>query len=103
MVTAASLMGLCKRQALRRLQRIDAELGGRLLRSIGSKRMPGGLQASKYLVSTSVLRDALRGASDLQRDLERLRLEQLLTAEKLEALCRLVRPMLRRPSRPNRS
>jgi hypothetical protein len=98
---AAALMGICKRQALRRLRRLDAEQGGRVLRSIGSKRMPAGLQSSKLLVNTSALRDALQpSASDLQRDFERLRLEQLLTAQKLDALCRRLRPVLRRET-PN--
>jgi len=99
---AAALMGVCKRQALRRLRRLDVELYGRLLRSIGSKRMPRGRQASKYLVCIAVLREALAGPpSDVQRDFERLRLEQLLIAEKLEALCRRVRPLLRRPTGAN--
>ena len=99
---AASLMGLCKRQALRRLRRLDGELAGRLLRSIGDKRMPGGLQASKLLVNTSALREALEpSATDLQRDFERLRLEQALTAQRLEALCRRLRPLLRRASSSN--
>lgn len=90
-------MGLCKRQALRRLRRLDEELGpGTLLRAIGDKRMPGGIQASKYLVSTTALRGALQGPDpELQRDVERLRLEQLLIAERVEAICRLVRPLLR--------
>jgi hypothetical protein len=95
-------MGLCKRQALRRLRRLDAEAGGRVLRSIGDKRMPRGLQASKWLVNTAALREALQpSATDLQRDFERLRLEQALTAERLEALCRRLRPLLRRPGAPN--
>ena len=98
---AAALMGLCKRQALRRLRRLDAEQGGRLLRAIGDKRMPGGLQASKFLVNTAALRDALQpSATDLQRDFVRLRLEQVLTAQKLDALCRRLRPALRRQA-PN--
>lgn len=98
---AAALMGICKRQALRRLRRLDAEQGGRVLRSIGTKRMPEGLQASKLLVNTAALREALQpSATDLQRDFERLRLEQLLTAQKLDALCRRLGPVLRR-ERPN--
>ena len=98
---AASLMSLSKRQALRRLRRLDAEQAGRLLRPIGRKRMPGGLQASKFLVSTAVLRQALDAPpSELEREIERLRLEQLLTAQKLEALCHRLRPLLRRPSGP---
>jgi hypothetical protein len=99
---AASLMGLCKRQALRRLRRLDGELGGRLLRSIGDKRMPAGLQASKLLVNTAALRAALQPmATDLERDFERLRLEQLLTAQRLDALCRRLRPLLRRGASSN--
>jgi hypothetical protein len=99
---AASLMGLCKRQALRRLRRLDVELGGRLLRSIGDKRMPSGRQASKFLVNTAALREALQpSATDLQRDFERLRLEQALTAQRLEALLRRLRPMLRRQGGAN--
>lgn len=99
---AASLMGLCKRQALRRLRRLDGELGGRLLRSIGDKRMPRGIQASKWLVNTAALREALEPhAGELQRDFERLRLEQALTAQRLEALCRRLRPLLRRASSSN--
>lgn len=95
-------MGVCKRQALRRLARKNAEVGGRLLRRIGDKRMPGGVQASKYLVSTEVLREALRGEpSDLQRDIERLRVEQVLISERLEALRQLVRPIARRLAATN--
>ena len=99
---AASLMGLCKRQALRRLRRLDGELGGRLLRSIGDKRMPQGIQTSKWLVNTAALREALEpSASTLERDFERLRLEQALTAQRLEALVRRLRPLLRRASSAN--
>lgn len=94
-------MGLCKRQALRRLRRLDAQHGGRLLRAIGDKRMPGGLQASKYLVNTAALRDVLDAPNELQRDFERLRLEQLLLSEKVAALCRRLGPILRRPSSSN--
>lgn len=90
-------MGVCKRQALRRLARKNAEVGGRLLRPIGDKRMPGGVQASKYLVSATVLREAMRATpSDLQRDIEALRLEQVLITAKVEALRKLVRPLVRR-------
>lgn len=92
---AGSLMGVCRRQALRRLRRLDRELGGRLLRSIGRKHMPSGVQSSKYLVSSRVLLDTLRAAPEtVERDFERLRLEQLLIAERLEALRRLVRPLV---------
>lgn len=90
-------MGLCKRQALRRLLRLDGQFGGRLLRSMGDKHMPGGVQASKYQVSTAVLREALRAEpSDVDRDIQTLRLEQALITQKLETLRRLVRPLVRR-------
>lgn len=90
-------MGVCKRQGLRRLRRLDGELGGTLLRAIGDKRMPRGIQASKWLVNTAALRAALEpSATDLERDIERLRLEQALTAERLAALVRRLRPLLRR-------
>lgn len=99
---AASLMGVCKRQALRRLARKNAEVGGRLLKPIGAKAMPGGVQASKYLVSATVLREALRAEpSDVQRDIEALRLEQVLIEQKVEALRKLVRPLVRRHAAEN--
>lgn len=99
---AARLMGVCKRQALRRLRRLDGELGGRLLRSLGNKRMPRGPQSSKWLVNTAALREALEpSAGSLERDFERLRLEQAITAQRLEALCKRLRPLLRRASSPN--
>lgn len=91
---AASLMGVCKRQALRRLVRRDAELDGRLLRRLGDKRMPSGLQASKYLVSVVMLRESMRPEL-VERDVESLRLEVAMLRQKLSALCRDVRPFLR--------
>lgn len=95
-------MGVCKRQALRRLARKNAECGGRLLRPIGDKRMPGGVQASKYLVSAVVLREAMRTEpSDGQRDIEALRLEQVLIVAKVEALRKLVRQLARRHGAEN--
>lgn len=91
---AAVLMGVCKRQALRLLVRRDAELDGRLLRRLGDKRMPWGVQASKYLVSVTMLRESMR--PDLaERDVESLKLEVALLRQKLTALCRDVRPILR--------
>ena len=63
----------------------------------GDKRMPDGLQSSKYLVSTAVLREALRvEPSDIDRDIQTLRLEQALITQRLEALRKLVRPLVRR-------
>lgn len=91
---AASMMGVCKRQALRLLARRDAELDGRLLRRLGDKRMPSGVQASKYLVSVTVLRESMRPEL-VERDVESLRLEVAMLRQKLSALCRDVRPFLR--------
>jgi hypothetical protein len=100
--TAAQLMGVCKRQALRRLRQLDRELGGRLLRSLGRKHMPDGVQASKYLVCTRVLLEALRTAPhDVERDIQTLRLEQALIAQRVEVLRRLVRPLVRRGGAEN--
>ena len=66
---------------------MNAAAGGRLLRSIGTKRMPGGLQASKYLVSTEVFLQSMRPQqSDTERDVEYLRVELMLTKQKVEAL-----------------
>jgi hypothetical protein len=91
---AAALLGVSKRQALRRLVRRDAELGGRLLRRLGDKRMPRGVQASKYLVSVAMLSESMR--PDLaERDFVSLRLEVAMLRQQLAALCRDVRPILR--------
>jgi hypothetical protein len=84
---AASMMGVCKRQALRLLARRDAELEGRLLRRLGDKHMPRGIQASKYLVSVTVLREAMR-PDDAARDIERVRLEIAALWQQLGALRR---------------
>lgn len=95
-------MGVCKRQALRRLTRKNAEVGGRLLKPLGDKRMPRGVQASKYLVSTTVLREALRTEpGDVERDIQALRLDQVLISERVEALRRFVRPLARRLAAAN--
>lgn len=91
---AASLLGVCKRQALRRLVRRDAELDGRLLRRLGDKRMPGRVQASKYLVSVVMLRESMRPEL-AERDVESLRLEVAMLRQQLKALRREVRPFLR--------
>jgi hypothetical protein len=97
---AASMMGVCHRQALRLLTRRNAELEGRLLRRVGEKRMPGGVQASKYLVSLTVMREAMR-ADGAERDIESLRLEVAMLRSKLAAICRAVRPLLRPESVPD--
>jgi hypothetical protein len=91
---AAALMGVCKRQALRVLARRNVELEGRLLRRLGDKRMPSGVQASKYLVSVAVLREAMR-PDDAVRDIERLGLEIMLLRQQLEVIRRVVRSLLR--------
>lgn len=87
MAQAATLMGLSKRQALRRLARRNAELGGRLLRQVGDKRMPGGRRPSKYLVSTEVLLQSLRPErSNAEQDIDALRVEIAVMSQKLAAL-----------------
>lgn len=99
---AASMMGLGVRGARKRLKRLDDELHGRLLRPIGTKVMPRGPQASKYLVCLPVLREALDPElEDHARELAELRAELSLVSEKLEALRRAVRPLLAqaKPSR----
>jgi hypothetical protein len=97
---AAGMMGVCKRQALRLLVRRDAELDGRLLRRVGQKRMPGGVQASKYLVSVTVLRESLR-PDDAARDLESIRLEVVVLRQQLTALWRAFRRREQRQSPAN--
>jgi hypothetical protein len=91
---AAALMGVCKRHALRLLARRDDELDGRLLRRVGDKRMPSGVQASKYLVSVTILRESMR-ANCAERDIESLRLELVMLRQQLAALRRAVRRFLR--------
>lgn len=91
---AASLMGVCKRQALRLLVRRDAELDGRLLRRLGDKRMPWGVQASKYLVSVTMLRESMR-PDITERDVESWKLEVALLRQQLAALRRAVNRFLR--------
>jgi hypothetical protein len=85
---AAGMMGVCKRQALRLLARRDAAVGGRLLRKLGDKRMPGGVQASKYLVSVAVFREAMRPDDPAALDLEAMRLELVLIRQQLASLRR---------------
>jgi hypothetical protein len=92
---AASLMGLGKRGALKRLVRLDRQLEGRLLRAIGTKAMPKGAQASKYLVCLPVLREAMDpDLEDHSRALAEVRAELTLMHQKLEALRKAVRPLL---------
>lgn len=91
---AASLMGVCHRQALRLLGRLNLELDGRLMRSVGDKRMPGGVQASKYLVSVTILREAMR-PNCAARDFEALKLEVVMLRQQLTAIRRAVSTLLR--------
>jgi hypothetical protein len=97
---AASMMGVCKRQALRLLARRDVELEGRLLRRVGDKRMPRGVQPSKYLVSVTVLREAMQ-PDDNKRDIETLRLEVVVLREQMAALRRAVVAKMQPASPPN--
>lgn len=97
---AAPMMGVCKRHALRLLVRRDAELDGRLLRRIGVKHMPSGDQASKYLVSLTLLRESMR-PDDAARDIERLKLEVVLLGQQLATLRRDVRRLLATESGAN--
>lgn len=84
-------MGVCKRQALRLLARRNDAVGGRLLRSMGNKRMPRGVQSSKYLVSLTVFREAMRPDDTTQRDLEALRVEVAVLRGQLASIRREMR------------
>lgn len=97
---AARLMGVGKRQALRLLKRRDAELEGRLLRRLGDKRMPGGVQPSKFLVSLTMLRESLR-PDDAARELESLRLEMIVVRRQLAAVWARLRARERPPGEAN--
>lgn len=67
-----------------------------MLRKVGDRRMPNGVQASKWLVSTEVFHSAMQPDPDAAaRDIGDLRAEVVLISEKLEALRKLVRPLLR--------
>lgn len=102
MAVAASRMGVGHRQALRLLARRNEEVGGRLLRSVGDKRMPRGVQASKWLVSTEVFHEIMRPVpAATERDIAELRAELVLTNEKLQALRKAVRPLLRKLAEQN--
>lgn len=92
---AAAHMGVCKRQALRLLVRRNEAVGGRLLRRVGDKRMPGRVQASKYLVSVTVFREAMAPDDTTARDIESLRLEVVMLRQQLDAIRRAVRPLQR--------
>jgi len=99
---AASRMGVGHRQALRLLARRNLEVGGRLLRKLGDKRMPGRVQASKWLVSTEVFHELMRPTpAPSERDIANLRAEVVLINEKLEALRKAVRPLLRQLAEQN--
>lgn len=95
-------MGVGHRQALRLLARRNVQVGGRLLRSVGDKRMPRGVQASKWLVSTEVFGEVMRPApAATERDIAELRAELVLISEKLQALRKAVRPLLRQLAEQN--
>lgn len=102
MAVAASRMGVGHRQALRLLARRNVEMGGRLLRKVGDKRMPRGVQASKWLVSTEVFHELMRPMpAATERDIADLRAELVLITQKLEALRKAVRPLLRQLAEQN--
>lgn len=98
---AASIMGVCKRQALRILVRRNDAVGGRLLRSVGNKRMPRGVQSSKYLVSLTVFREAMRPDDTTQRDLEALRIAVAMLRQQVGSLRREVRALQPPRREPN--
>jgi len=94
---AASMMGIGKRGALKRLRKLDADLDGRLLKAIGTQAKPtgSGSQATKYLVCLPVLREAMDPATeDHSRELAELRAELSVVHGKLEALRKAVKPLL---------
>ncbi len=91
---AASMMGVSERQARRRLKRLDADLDGRLLKPLGTKTMPRGTQASKYLVCLPVLREATDHEHDASADIVELRAELSEVKRKLESLRKAVKPLL---------
>lgn len=94
---AAALMQIGHREALRRLGRLNVELEGRLLRKIGDKKMPSGVQASKFLVNILVLKQSMEPDPEaLTRDVDELRVALALTNQKLEALRKSVRGLLRK-------
>ena len=95
-------MGVGHRQALRLLARRNVEVGGRLLRKVGEKRMPQGAQASKWLVSTEVFQELMRPTpAPSERDIADLRAELVLITQKIEALRKAVRPLLRQLAEQN--
>lgn len=88
-------MGICKRQALRRLIRRDQAIGGRLLKSMGEKRMPGRTQPSKYLVDLLAFHEVMRPDETTALGLETMRLELVVVRQQLGALRRAVAPLQR--------
>jgi hypothetical protein len=91
---AAQMMGIGKRAALTRLRKLDADLGGRLLKPIGTKAMPKGTQASKYLVCLPLLRARDPEAEEQSREIAQLKAELSELHRKLEALRKAIRPLL---------
>jgi len=91
---AAQMMGVGKRAALIRLRKLDADLDGRLLKPIGTKAMPRGTQASKFLVCLPLLRARDPEAEEQSREIAQLRVELSEVRSKLESLRKAVRPLL---------
>ena len=98
---AASMMGVGKRAALIRLRKLDAALDGRLLRPLGTKAMPGGAQASKFLVCLPLLRGLDPDVEDKTREIAQLKADLSEVRQKLEALRKAVRPLLAK-TKPSR-
>jgi hypothetical protein len=91
---AATMMGVGKRAALIRLRKLDADLDGRLLKPIGTKAMPKGPQASKFLVCLPLLRARDPEAEEQSREIAQLRVELSEVLAKVESLRRAVKPLL---------
>ena len=94
---AAKLMKVSKSQAQRRLNDINAHLGGRLLVKAGDKRMPSGVRASKFWVHPEVLLEWLTPPLEFDVEARILLIEQKVNTalERSEATRRCLRPLLK--------
>lgn len=91
---AAKMMSIGKRAALIRLRKLDADLDGRLLKPIGTKAMPKGPRASKYLVCLPLLRARDPELEEQSREIAQLKAELSEVRSKLESLRKAIRPLL---------
>ena len=62
---------------------------------MGNKRMPNGVQPSKYLVSLTVFHEVMRPDETTALGLETMRLELIVVRQQLESIRRAVRPLQR--------